>query len=207
MKQNKIPLFSMLLLAVIVSTGMVCAASQNATTGQIAPAFKLVDSHGKTHELSDYKGKYVVLEWTNYQCPFVRKHYETGNMQSLQKTYTDKGVIWLSICSSATGNQGYFQGEELKRKVKDVKSNATAYLQDTKGLVGRQYGAKTTPHMFIIDPQGTLIYAGAIDDKPSARKSDVEGAKNYVSEVLDHALNGKTPPVKATTSYGCSVKY
>ena len=183
------------------------AAEGRATVGAPAPEFTLTDVHGKTHTLADLKGKFVVLEWVNFGCPFVRKHYDSGNMQKLQKTYTQKGVVWLSICSSAPGNQGYFDRTDLLERVKVERSNATAYLVDADGTVGHLYGAQTTPHMFLIGPDGTLLYAGGIDDTPSTKTADIATAKNYVELGLDAALEGKPIEVKTSRPYGCSVKY
>ncbi len=178
-----------------------------AKVGEKAPDFTLIDAKGNKHSLSDFKDKYVVLEWINFGCPFVQKHYATGNMQKLQKTYTDKGVIWLTICSSAPGKQGYFTGEELQDKIKEAGMNSTAYLVDADGTVGKMYGAKTTPDMYIINPEGTLIYSGAIDDKPTYKHDDIKGANNYVAMALNASMNGETIETKITPSYGCSVKY
>lgn len=172
-----------------------------------APGFTLTDAYGKPHSLSDYRGKYVILEWVNFECPFVGKHYGSGAMQELQRTMTAKGVVWLSICSSAPGEQGYYTGSALTERMKQEKIASTAYLVDAEGTVGRLYGAKTTPHMFVIDPKGTLIYAGGIDNIPSTDRADIARATNYVKEVMEAALNGKPLPVKVTRSYGCSVKY
>lgn len=183
------------------------AAQTQAVAGKPAPAFSLQDSKGKKHALSDYKGKLVVLEWVNYGCPFVKKHYESQNMQKLQKNYTGKGVIWLSINSSATGKQGSMTPDEVNKALKEKGAAPTAYLLDVDGTVGRAYGAKTTPHMFVIDQKGVLVYSGAIDDKVSTEISDVSGAKNYVAAALDEALAGKPISVASTKSYGCSVKY
>lgn len=182
-------------------------AGSTASIGAPAPAFTLPDAAGKTHSLSEFRGKYVVLEWVNFGCPFVRKHYDSGNMQGLQKEYREKGVVWLSICSSAPGKQGYFEGKDLTERIVEEKSRATAYLVDREGTVGQEYGAKTTPHMFIINPEGTLIYEGGIDDRPSTNQEDLKTAVNYVREALDAAMGGR--PVRITTSrpYGCSVKY
>lgn len=174
---------------------------------EAAPAFTLKDSNGKQHSLTDFKGKYVVLEWVNFGCPFVRKHYDSGNMQKLQKDYTAKGVIWLSICSSAPGKQGHFETEELKERLAKEKALPTAYLVDAEGEVGKKYQARTTPHMYVIDPKGILIYAGGIDNKASTDVDDIEGANNYVRTVLDEALAGKPLTVKGSRPYGCSVKY
>ncbi len=175
--------------------------------GKPAPDFSLKDANGTTHRLSDYRGKIVVLEWVNYGCPFVNKHYQSGNMQSLQRKYTQQGVVWLSICSSAKNKQGYYEPAEINKKKKELKAFYTAYLIDEAGTVGRLYGAKTTPHMFIIDKQGNLIYAGAIDDKSSTRQKDIQTAHNYVSDVLNRLLAGKPVKPFMTTAYGCSVKY
>lgn len=178
-----------------------------AEIGKAAPNFKLTGSDGKEYSLADYKGKWVVLEWTNFLCPFVRKHYDSKNMQKLQLAYTKREVAWFSICSSAPGKQGFYSGEELTGKVKSEGSNATAYLVDADGTVGKTYGAKTTPHMFIINPRGVLVYAGAIDDKPSVRLADIEGAANFVTLALEAGLAKKEIVVSSTVSYGCSVKY
>lgn len=178
-----------------------------AAIGKPAPDFKLTSAIGKEHSLSDYKGQWVVLEWINLQCPFVLKHYNSKNMQTLQQTYAKKEVVWLSICSSAPGKQGNFSGDELTAQIKEISSNSTAYLIDGDGKVGRSYGAKTTPQMFIINPEGVLVYAGAIDDKPSTKLEDVKGAANFVVAALDAGLAKKEIKVSSTVSYGCSVKY
>ena len=182
-------------------------AGDKARVDEPAPAFTLEDSEGNSHSLSDYRGKYLVLEWVNFDCPFVRKHYDSGNMQELQSTYRDREVIWLSVCSSAPGKQGYFEGEELNERLAEEKSLPTAYLVDAEGTVGQAYGAKTTPHIFIIDPEGILIYAGGIDDRPSTDTDDIAGATNYVKTTLDAALAGEPVEVKTSRPYGCSVKY
>ncbi|MDC1069002.1 thioredoxin family protein [Candidatus Kapabacteria bacterium] len=178
-----------------------------AKLGEMAPDFTLTSSEGNTHSLSDFKGKYVVLEWTNYGCPFVKKHYKSNNMQNLQKEMTGKDVVWLSICSSAEGKQGYFEGSELQKEVKGQNANCTAYLVDKEGKVGKMYQAKTTPHMYVVSPEGKLIYTGAIDDKKSVDPEDVKTAKNYIKTVLMDAMSGKELSVGATQPYGCSVKY
>ena len=180
---------------------------KHARIDQAAPDFRLTDSEGKEHALSDYKGKHVVLEWTNMDCPFVKKHYNSQNMQGLQNNYTKKGVIWLSICSSAPGKEGNYGANDINKRSKEAKAMRTAYLIDADGTVGRMYGAKTTPHMFVIDPKGILIYAGGIDDKPSTHIADVKGARNYVAECLDAALSGRPIKAKTSTPYGCSIKY
>lgn len=192
------PVFLMLLSA---------AVAQTATPGGAAPDFTLMNQDGKPVKLSDFKGKTVVLEWYNKDCPFVKKHYGPGNMQTLQETYRGKGVVWLSIISSAPGSQGYLTQAEAAEQLKTGASKASSILTDADGTVGRLYGAKTTPHMYLIDPKGTLAYAGAIDDKPSAKSEDIKGARNYVAENLDAILAGKPVTTTSTKSYGCSVKY
>ncbi len=175
--------------------------------GQPAPDFSLPDTHGKTQSLSSYRGKYVVLEWVNHGCPFVKKHYQSGNMQGLQKEVTGQDAVWLSICSSNTGKQGNMSADEWNKTIEETKTAATAVLLDTDGKTGREYGAKTTPQMFVIDPAGKLIYAGAIDDKPTPDKADIATAKNYVRVALEEAKAGKPVSQPETKSYGCGVKY
>lgn len=181
--------------------------SKHAKIDEVAPLFTLKDVAGKDFSLEDFRGKYVVLEWTNMDCPFVRKHYDSGNMQKLQKKYIKKGAVWFRICSSAPGLQGHFDAKTIKERNKKEKSLATAYLIDDKGKVGKMYGAKTTPHMYVIDPKGVLIYAGGIDDKPSTKQADIKGATNYVTACLDAAMSGEKVKTKSATPYGCAVKY
>jgi len=183
------------------------SASAAAAVGQAAPDFTLTDSQGKTHSLSSYKGKYVVLEWVNFDCPFVRKHYGSGNMQKLQSAFTGRGVVWLSINSSAPGKQGHFPRDQINALSKEKGTHPTAYLIDSEGAVGHSYGARTTPHMFVIDPGGKLIYAGGIDDKASTDQEDIATAKNYVQSALDDAMAGKPVSTPTSAPYGCSVKY
>ncbi|HKP97156.1 MAG TPA: thioredoxin family protein, partial [Fibrobacteria bacterium] len=183
------------------------AAATAPRPGALAPDFSLPDAAGKSHSLSEYRGKWVVLEWVNYDCPFVKKHYGSGNMQALQKASREKGAVWLSINSSAPGKQGHFEGRELAKRMADLKAQPDAYLLDPDGKVGRAYQAKTTPSMFVIDPDGKVIYAGAIDDKPSTDQEDIAGARNYVQAALDAGLAGKPVATASTTSYGCGVKY
>jgi peroxiredoxin len=192
-----------------LATFLFCSISAfaDAVVGQAAPEFIGTDSNGKTHTLSEYNGKYVVLEWLNHGCPYVRKHYDTGNMQKLQADYTAKGAVWLSIASSAEGKQGHLNAEETNSKIQEKNSKSTAVVLDASGTIGKLYGAKVTPHMFIINPEGNLIYAGAIDDNSSSRPSSVEGAKNYVSKALEEAISGKVVSEAQTEPYGCSVKY
>ena len=179
----------------------------SAELGQRAPDFALTDSLGRERKLSAYKDKVVVLEWLNYDCPFVRKHYGSGNMQSLQQEYGAKGVVWLSVISSAPGRQGHYSAEEVNKKNKERDGRAAAILLDSQGTVGRLYDAKTTPSLYVIDQKGTLVYAGAIDDKPTTDVEDVKGARNYLREALDAVLSGKPVKTAWTKSYGCSVKY
>ena len=182
-------------------------AQAGATVGQSAPDFSLTDTSGKTVRLSDFKGKHVVLEWNNPGCPFVRKHYDTANMQALQKEAGGKGVVWLAINSTETGHQDYLAPAKLGKWMTDQKAAPSATLMDESGSVGKSYGARTTPHMYLVNPQGTLIYAGGIDSIPSASTADIKTATNYVRVGLNEALAGK-PISKATTQpYGCSVKY
>jgi peroxiredoxin len=175
--------------------------------GDPAPDFTGADSHGQTHKLSDYRGKFVVLEWHNNGCPFTKKHYESGNMQRLQKEWTNKGVVWFTVISSSPGSQGYVTAGEENDYMQKMHAAPTAALLDAKGDIGHLYGAKTTPHMFVINPQGQVVYNGAIDDKPTPDPSDINGAKNYVSEALQQAMAGQTVAVATTRPYGCSVKY
>lgn len=183
------------------------AAIARINVDEAAPGFALKDAFGKQHSLADFKGKFVVLEWVNFGCPFVRRHYDSGNMQKLQKTAAEKGVVWLSVCSSAPGKQGYYEGKELVDKLASEQSAAAAYLVDAEGTVGRAYEARTTPHMYVINPAGTLIYAGGIDSIPSTNHADNERATNYVQQALDAAMAGKSVEVKTSKPYGCSVKY
>ncbi|WP_089935869.1 redoxin domain-containing protein [Candidatus Entotheonella palauensis] len=175
--------------------------------GQPAPDFTSVDSHGATHGLKDYRGKIVVLEWTNHQCPFVGKHYATGNMQALQKAATEVGVAWLSVISSAPGKQGHVSGPEANALTASRQASPTAVLLDADGVVGRLYDARTTPHMYIIDASGTLVYMGGIDDKASTQYGDVKTAKNYVRVALDELRGDQAVSTPVTRPYGCSVKY
>lgn len=175
--------------------------------GQMAPQFSLPDSDGKIQSLKDYKGKTVILEWTNDGCPYVQKHYDSNNMQSLQKEMTDKGIVWFSVISSKPGAQGYVTGDKANQLTSSRNAHPTAVLLDPAGQVGRTYGAKTTPHMYIINPEGKLVYQGAIDNKPSARASSLNGATNYVRAAMTDLNAGQPVKVAETTAYGCSVKY
>jgi peroxiredoxin len=191
-------------MGLMAGTGASLAAPE---VGAAAPAFSLSAIDGTSHSLSDYRGKMVVLEWTNYDCPFVKKHYGSGNMQKLQKRYTAKDVIWLSICSSAPGKQGHYLPEAWEKMISDRKASPTALLLDADGTVGKAYGAKTTPHMFVIGADGALLYQGAIDDKRGINPKEVATALNYVAAALDAALAGKPVKESQIPSYGCSVKY
>ncbi|MCB9094788.1 MAG: redoxin domain-containing protein [Halobacteriovoraceae bacterium] len=177
------------------------------SVGKKAPNFTLMSESHKKVSLTDFKNKIVVLEWYNKDCPFVKKHYDTNNMQNLQEKYTKQDIVWLSIVSSAKGKQGYLTPEEAMTVKKSVHSHAHHILFDTDGKVGKLYGAKTTPHMFIINKKGELAYRGAIDSVASTDKDDVKAAMNYVSKNLDNMLAGKALFAKETQSYGCSVKY
>jgi len=175
--------------------------------GDPAPDFQGTDSQGRTEQLSSYKGKYVVLEWHNNGCPFTQKHYESGNMQNLQKEWTAKGVVWFTIISSAPGKQGYVTAEQENAYLAKVHAAPTAAILDPKGNIGHLYGAKTTPQLVIIDPAGKLVYDGAIDDKPSTDPSDIPGSRNYVNLALTELMGGKPVSVPVSQPYGCSVKY
>lgn len=183
------------------------AAAAAAVVGQPAPAFTAVDLRGKTVSLADFKGRTVVLEWTNPGCPFVQKHYGAGNMQATQKDALARGVVWLSVNSTASDASDYLKPAEMAAWVAEQKAQPTALLMDTDGKVGRAYGARTTPHLFVIDPQGRVAYAGAIDSKASARREDIAGATNYVKAAVGAVTAGQPVATAATTSYGCSIKY
>ena len=183
------------------------AVAAHAEVGEPAQNFTLKSAAGNEVSLSDFKGKVVVLEWTNPGCPFVKKHYGSGNMQKLQKDATAKGVVWLSICSSAPGKQGNLSADEAAKLTASNGSAATAYLLDDAGKVGQLYGAKRTPEMYVINKDGTLVYHGAIDDKKTPDPADIAGAKNFVAAALDEVLAGKPVSTPQTEAYGCSVKY
>jgi peroxiredoxin len=193
------------LLTVAASTAIIAADSP--AVGTTAPDFSLTDSKGKTQSVSQYKGKYVVLEWFNPECPFVKKHYGSGNMQKLQEEFTGKGVVWLSIDSSAPGKEGNLTGEQANAKMTEWKTKQTALVLDPDGKAGQAYGAKNTPHMFVINPEGKIVYEGAIDSKATPNVSDIANSTNYVKVALDESLAGKTVTTANTKPYGCSVKY
>jgi len=194
------------LLAVSMAS-LVSLVQAAAAPGQAAPEFSLVDINGKMQKLSDYRGKYVVLEWFNSECPFVQKHYESGNMQSLQARYTQKGVVWLGVNSTSPRHSNFRDPVRSQAILKDWKSAPTAFVLDPDGKVGKQYGARTTPHMYVIDPKGMLVYVGGIDDKPSTSQRDIPTAKNLVAAALDESLGGKPVGTPSAMPYGCSVKY
>lgn len=175
--------------------------------GQPAPSFTLQDVEGNTHKLNNYRGKTVVLEWTNHECPYVRKHYETHNMQKLQQQAAAEGVVWLTVNSSAPGKQGHVSPEEAKAIMAQNGAQPAAYLYDSTGETGMAYGAKATPHMFVINPEGTLVYKGAIDDRPTSDHDTVKTAHNYVIAALEAVKDGHMPEVTQSNPYGCSIKY
>ena len=193
--------------ATTTALALAWAVASAVTPGQLAPDFKGTDSNGKTETLAQYRGKYVVLEWANEGCPYEQKLYNSGTMESLQKQWTAKGVVWLSVLSSAPGQQGNVSPAEENDYLRKMKAAPTAAILDPSGAIGHLYSAKTTPHMFVIDPQGKIIYEGAIDDQPSTDPSTLKGAKNYVSEALQESMAGKPVATPVTKSYGCSVKY
>ena len=183
------------------------AAAFAARVGLAAPDFVATDSNGQSHHLADYHGKFVVLEWHNNSCPYTQKHYQSGNMENLQREWTARGVIWFTVISSAPGEQGYVTAAQENDYMRQIHAAPTAALLDPDGRLGRLYDAKTTPHMFVINPEGVLIYDGAIDDRPTTDVSDISGATNYVSQALTEAMAGKPVSVATTRPYGCSVKY
>lgn len=198
---------SLLALAAMCSMALPFAASAEPKTGEPAPAFTVKDAAGKDVSLDALQGNIVVLEWSNFGCPFVKKHYGAGNIQALQKAAAKDGVIWLSVFSSAKGKEGYLTPEAAIAEMKKQGGAPAHILMDPDGTLGKLYAAKTTPHIYIIDKEGTLVYQGAIDDKPTADPTDIKGAKNYVTEALT-SLNAGTPVAHGTTKpYGCSVKY
>ena len=192
-------------IACLASTALFAADSP--PVGSTAPDFSVSDSKGKTHSLSQYKGKYVVLEWFNPDCPFVKKHYGSGNMQKLQEEFTGKGVVWLGVDSSAPGKEGNLSPEQAEKKMTEWKAHSTALLLDADGKAGQAYGAKNTPHMFVINPEGKIIYEGAIDSKATPNPADIPGSTNYVKAALDESLAGKPVTTPSSRPYGCSVKY
>jgi peroxiredoxin len=201
-------MFRLVLLMMFLGLSTLTMKAQDvAEIGKQAPNFKLSDVDGKEHSLQDFKGKYVVLEWINFDCPFVVKHYGSHNMQKLQNDFRGKDVVWLSICSSAPGKQGNFDNQEIKKRISDNKANMSAYLIDEDGKVGKLYDTRTTPHLFLISPDGTLLYQGAIDDKKSTDQADIPNSKNYLKAAYEEANSGRVIEHPSTQPYGCSVKY
>jgi len=196
----------MRMLAAITLASVSGFAIASAPPGQSAPSFTLTDLDGRPAKLEDYKGRTVVLEWNNFGCPFVQKHYRSGNMQALQKRYAND-VVWLTMNSTNRSSPDYETPKQLTGELANFKAVPARYLMDDPGTVGMAYGAKTTPHMFIIDPSGKVVYNGAIDDKRSTDPADVKTARNYVVAALDEMKAGKPVSVASTTPYGCSVKY
>jgi len=196
--------YRMLVVVVLCAVPLLIAAAK---VGDAAPGFSATASTGKTVRLADYRGKYVVLEWHNNGCPYVGKHYNSGNMQRLQKQWTAQGVVWFTILSSAPGKQGYVTASEENNYLTKMQAAPTAALLDPTGEIGHLYDAKTSPQMVVINPQGVVIYNGAIDDRPTTDLQDVPGATNYVSLALEQAMAGKPVQTPATRPYGCSVKY
>ena len=199
------PVYWLLLLSLL--NLMTFAAQAGVTINQPAPDFSGIDSNGNTQSLSQYQGKTVVLEWTNHDCPYVRKHYQSNNMQSLQKEATSAGIVWLSIISSAPGKQGHVSAREANNLTEKRNASPSAVILDEQGQIGRLYGAKTTPHMYIIDPGGKLVYMGGIDNIPSSDAADIAAATNYVKVALESLNDGKPITNNVTRPYGCSVKY
>jgi peroxiredoxin len=194
------------LLAAIIATSFIGSAIA-ATVGQPAPNFSLTDINGKVVKLADFKGKHVVLEWHNPACPFVVKHYDSSNMQSLQNKYDAKDTVWLSVNSTNPTHQDYMSNDKLKGYIADKKATPDFYMTDADGKVGQAYAAKTTPHMYVINPVGMLVYAGAIDDKRGTKQDEIKTAKNFVVAALDESKAGKPVTSASTQPYGCSVKY
>jgi peroxiredoxin len=189
-----------------LATGALYAADVPAI-GSAAPDFSAPDANGKTQSLAEYKGKYVVLEWFNPECPFVKKHYGGGNMQKLQKEFTDKGVVWLTVDSNAPGTEGNITAEQAKKIMDSWKTHQTALLLDPESKIAKLYGAKNTPNMVIVSPDGKIVYEGAIDSKATPNPADIPSSTNYVKNALDESLSGKPVSNAQTKPYGCSVKY
>ena len=193
------------ILASLATTTLL--ALDSPPVGSAAPDFSLTDAKGQTHSLSQYKGKYVVLEWFNPECPFVKKHYGSGNMQKLQEEYTSKGVVWLTIDSNAPGSEGNMTSEQAEKVAAAWKTHQTALLLDPEGKAGRAYGAKNTPNMVVISPEGKIAYEGAIDSKATPNPADIPSSTNYVKVALDESLAGKPVTTANTRPYGCGIKY
>src|SRR6266404_2358773 len=197
------------LLLTAITTLAACAlyAADVPPVGSAAPDFSAPDANGKTQSLAEYKGKYVVLEWFNPECPFVKKHYGGGNMQKLQEEYTGKGVVWLTVDSNAPGTEGNINADQAKKIMDSWKTKQTALVLDPESKIAKLYGAKNTPNMVIINPEGKIVYEGAIDSKASPNPADIPSSTNYVKSALDESLAGKPVSNAQTKPYGCSVKY
>jgi peroxiredoxin len=195
------------LTALVLVAGFISLAHAEVKIGGPVPTFSAEGSDGKVYSLADYRGKFVVLQWYNRDCPFIHKHYDSGNMQKLQDTYAKKGVIWFEVASSAPDTEGYMKTAEAQNNRAKCGTKSVATLMDPEGAIGKLYAAKTTPHVFIVNPKGVLIYQGAIDDHASADAEDIPKSKNYVAAALDEALAGKPVSISSTHPYGCSVKY
>lgn len=196
-----------ILTALALGLAAAGTARAQAVVGQAAPAFSVTDSRGKTVSLADFKGRHVVLEWVNPGCPFVQKHYNSGNLPGTQQRAIAQGVVWLAVSSTARSASDYRPPAELEAWLKSKQAAPSATLMDDEGRLGRAYGARTTPHLYLIDPAGKLIYAGAIDSKPTANPADIASAVNYVNQALGEALAGKPVSQATTTAYGCTIKY
>jgi len=193
--------------ALAIAVGAAPLTTHASKVGAPAPVFKGTDTKGKVRSLSDFKGKWVVLEWHNSGCPYVGKHYGGKNMQKLQQEWTSKGVAWLTVISSAAGQQGYMEPAQADAYFAQQKAAQTAVLLDPSGAIGRLYDAKTTPHMFVINPDGVLVYNGAIDDKPTSDQADLATAANYVSAALTEGMAGQPVTTATSRPYGCGIKY
>jgi peroxiredoxin len=202
--QMKRSMFGLIAIAALLIAPILMSAPR---IGELAPDFTATASNGKTYRLSELRGKFVVLEWHNNGCPYTRKHSESGNMQRLQKEWTARGVEWFTVISSAPGTQGYMTSDQENAYITKMGAAPTAALLDPNGDLGHLYDAKTTPHMIIINPQGLVIYDGAIDDHATSDASDIPGSKNYVSMALSDAMSGKPVSVSTSKPYGCTVKY
>lgn len=208
MRMTKLPHFKAFAgMVAILALGASALSAKAPVAGQAAPAFSTTGLSGNPVSLGDQAGKIVVLEWTNYNCPFVKKFYESGEMQKLQKQYTDAGVVWYTVNSAAEGAQGYGTAEEWKQRLAKSKAAATDFLIDTDGAIGHAYGARVTPQMVIIGADGTLVFNGAIDSIPSDKAADIEKAENYVSATLDALLKGEKVEPRTNRAYGCGIKY
>ncbi|MEL6445453.1 MAG: redoxin domain-containing protein [Bacteroidota bacterium] len=210
MKRFVLPVLAVALVALVTTGFTLPSTSSDATLpdgpeiGAAAPAFTLTDTNGTEHALADFAGQYVILEWLNFDCPFVKRHYQTGNMQQLQQRAAENDVVWLSIVSSAPGKQGHFSNEVMNERAAQVEAQQAAILMDESGTVGRAYEAATTPHMYVIAPDGTLIYKGGIDDKP---RGPIAEATDYVGAAVEAHMQGEPVAVPTSVPYGCSVKY